>query len=327
MQRPLESKHHHLTTAGLSCALVAALAAGSGSCGKTARQDGLTGGVAHASTKKNNLRSGKLAGSWRWSHLSDKKSVRRVELEKWVLSHTGNDQVRGHYDREVTFMSLDGVPFQCSQSLRYRLTTRYSLHGTYDQGKLNLKEVKYQSSNSPCDTGQRKLSSYGGDVKGDALVLTWAGGSQTLTRASTEISPPSRAKGEAKATTSGTWRWQNRRKRTTDTEVRVESEEWKLTENRAGTITGLYERSVTVFTQNGKTYACNGNTFYKYKDTYTVRGSRNGTKIILSEINSIPAQSECIAHKKRHLDAATGTLKGDFLVLEWRGKHKQILHR
>ncbi len=325
MPKPLENNRPKTAP---TLAFIVVLAASAGSCGKNARESAksLTAGAAHASSSGNAKAVSKAAGQWRWSHLSDKNGVRRVELERWTLSLAKDDQVRGHYDREVTFMSLDGVPFRCSQSLRYRLTTRYTLRGTSAGGKLNLKEVEYRNASSPCDTGHRGLSSYEGSVTGDTLRLTWQRGSQTLTRASVNTELPS-TPSPGVATAKGTWHWQNRREVKNAREVRVESEQWTLNEQTGGTVTGSYLRSVTVFSQTGRAFTCNGETYYQYKDSYRVRGSRTGDRLILSEIGSTPADSPCVSHKKRHLDAATGKLKGDFIVLEWRGRHKQILHR
>lgn len=315
----LESKHTAIATA-----LLAML--GAVGCGKKAREPGgkgITTGVAHAAGRPADARA--PAGVWRWSHLSDVDGVRRVELERWHLQRSGNE-LRGHYDREVTFLSLDGVPFRCSQSLRYRLTTRYSLRGRAGDGGLELHETGFKASSSPCDSGQRNLSQYRGAVIGEELKLTWKGGSQSLRR-ETHPTPVRGAVEPIARSANGNWRWQNRREIQGRAEVRVESERWNLKETNRGTITGSYQRAVTVFSQNGRTFSCSGKTFYEYRDHYRVRGSRQGNQIILSEVDSTPAESPCITHTKRHLDAATGRIDGEFLVLEWRGRHQQILHR
>jgi len=273
-----------------------------------------------------NPRGTGITGAWRWSHLSDEKGVRRVELERWVLTRGEGNQVNGHYDREVTFMSLDGVPFRCSQSLRYELATRFVLRGASHGDTLQLKERSYQVTSSPCDTGYRSLSSYQGTLRGNTLELRWKDGSQTLMRAHTN-DPPLAPSTTTSPSTSGNWHWQNRRERAAGEEVRVESESWSLSENEAGSVGGSYQRTVTVFAKNGRAYRCNNSTHYQYTDTYKVHGSRTGNRVIITEVAAEPDTSPCVAHQKRHLDAATGTLQGNFLVLEWRGRHRQILHR
>src|SRR5688572_14240225 len=59
-----------------------------------------------------------VAGDWEWSHISEQDDVRRIEVERWNVAVAGT-QVTGSYERSVTFLSTDGVPFDCNQNLTY----------------------------------------------------------------------------------------------------------------------------------------------------------------------------------------------------------------
>lgn len=261
-----------------------------------------------------------VSGHWQWFHQEDREGVRRVENERWELS-LHQDTVRGHYDRVVTFLSLDGVPFECSQALTYRLTTRYQLLGTADSRHFRLAEVGYSVEPSPCEGGFRRTADYRVAIADGNLVLEWEGGRQTLTRAA---SAPKRS--PRRPSVAGAWRWQNRWV-TPDENVRVESEEWEMNETAGGAITGTYLRTVTVFDPQGTVLPCNGDTYYQFRDRYSVRGTRKGTQLFLSEVEFEAADNPCLVHRERHLDAATGTVGDGFITLEWRGRFRQVLHR
>jgi len=263
-----------------------------------------------------------LDGHWHWSHLQDDGGVRRIENEHWVLKLRA-DTLRGHYDRVVTFISLDGVPFECSQALTYRLKTRYQILGTVDSRHFRVAETDYTVTPSPCEGGYRHTGEYRGSLVDGKLVLAWDGGRQTLARELPKAEPPETRPPSAVA---GAWRWINR-SATPDETVRVESEEWQLDEAVGGTVTGTYLRTVTVFDPEGTVFACSGDTYYRYRDRYTVHGSRNGRRLIITETDVDAERNPCLVYTDRHLDAATGTVGDGYIDLEWRGRHHQILHR
>ncbi len=237
------------------------------------------------------------------------------------MLHLHKDTLRGHYDRVVTFLSLDGVPFECSQSLSYRLVTRYQVTGTVDSRHFHVAETDYTVTPSPCEGGYRHMGEYVGTLERDELRLEWDGGRQTLTRA-----PEPNLPANHQPTVAGAWRWRNRSPGHDQT-IRVESEEWELREAKGGALTGTYLRTVTVFDPDGSVFSCNGNTYYRYRDRYSVRGTRSGRRLMLSEVDVEPDKNPCLPYTERHLDAATGRVDDGFMQLQWRGRHRQVLHR
>ncbi|MCG8416489.1 MAG: hypothetical protein MJE77_00940 [Proteobacteria bacterium] len=268
-----------------------------------------------------------LNGSWRWSLVTDKDGVRQVEVETWHL-HAKRGTITGNYVRKVTFLALDGVPFECNQTLSYEIQTTYRLRGGYRGDQLELEEKSYDTALSPCDKGQRTLAVYRGHVRPDELVLRWPGGQQTLSRLPARTSDqdrdhkPSPAQLESLA---GSWRWQSRNEQ--HGLVRVEVEEWEISETPAGRVAGTILRTVTIFDPRGRRFDCSGDTFYRYRDRYTISGRRAGNAVTLNEIAVTPEKHPCVVRGNRHLDEATGTAANGYLVLMWRGNRRQVLHR
>jgi hypothetical protein len=303
-------------------AVALALAAGmAASCGQRPAPSAPAVDPAHPEAR---ISASDLDGQWRWSMVTEADGVRRVEIERWRLQALGTDRIGGTYQRTVTFLAQSGVPFTCNQDLSYELRTVYQVEGTVRDGKdVKLSELDYQTAPSPCDTGYRALASYQGERVGERLVLRWPGGEQTLGREAEAPGAPEEHLA-ARAAVTGAWRWQSRSQQ--GTQVRVEVEDWELAENPAGAITGTVARTVTIFDAEGQRYDCSGDTSYRYRDRYTVRGYRTGTSIGLHETAVLPEQHPCLVHEERHLDAAVGELSGDYVVLTWRGGRTQILH-
>lgn len=273
-------------------------------------------------------RASAVRGHWRWTHVSERDGVRRVEVERWHLEVPGPARepipVAGSYERVVTFLSLDGVPFTCNQTLSYELRATYRIEGELSSGGLALREVAYQAAPSPCEPRRRALGTYQGERAGDALVLRWPGGEQTLERVPAP-EPTEGASPPGPAGLAGAWHWQTRTRRSN--EVRVEVERWQLDGAPGGRLRGTIERTVTVFDAEGAYYECSGETYYRYRDRYTVRGHREGARLHISEIAVEPDAHPCLVHQQRHLDSAVGELVGDYLVWTWRGGRRQVLHR
>jgi hypothetical protein len=307
----------------LSALTVALLASASSGCPKKAEVTEPTGtpGLTRPG-RASLLAPQRVSGQWQWSHREQDQSVRRVEKEIWNLE-LDRDTVRGHYDRVVTFLSLDGVPFECSQSLSYRLRTRYHLIGTADSLHFTVAERDYEVAPSPCERGFRRLGEYKGKLVDGTLVLEWQDGEQTLVRAEAQSGAPV----AAKLTVAGPWRWRNRSTSKAGREIRVEAEEWELSENADGTLTGTVLRTVTVFEPKGAVFECSGDTYYQYSDRYKVMGTRDGTRLLLTEVEVVPDEHPCVVLTARHLDEARGRIGHDFLQLDLRGRHKQVLHR
>lgn len=263
-----------------------------------------------------------VEGSWHWSHRVDEDGVRRIETEHWQLTLDGT-AVTGTYDRRVTFLSSDGQPFDCSQTLTYELVTRYAIRGTAHHSHLELVEDSYRVEPSPCEGGYRKLGRYEGFLKEGQLLLVWKGGSQRLSRAEAVPDAEDPRAGEVV----GRWAWHNSGEPDTNGEVRVEREDWELSEDRPGRVLGTYLRVVTVYDPDGRTFPCSGASHYRYTDRYTIEAQRRGDRLVVTEVAVDPEAHPCLARAERHLDQAIGRIRGSYLELTWRGGHRQVLHR
>jgi hypothetical protein len=309
------------TAYAITTALGALLAAVSPSCGSHQHRDlppssgKLPPGAGWVSTPR-------VAGNWEWAHISEQDGIRRVEVERWSVALAGT-QVTGAYDRTVTFLSLDGVPFDCNQNLTYDVKSHYQVSGTAHARWVELRETDVNTAASPCDDGYRNLARYEAFVTDDGLLLIWRGGSQTLHRAG----EPAAAPAAPAAALAGSWVWRHRDDDRRRGEVRVESEDWELAEDASGRLTGTYLRDVTVFHPDGGIYACSGAGYYRFRDRYTLVGEHDGDELTLNEIAVDAEPNPCVAQEARHLDAAGGRLNGAHLELVWRGGHRQVLHR
>ncbi|HUH02269.1 MAG TPA: hypothetical protein VML75_09740 [Kofleriaceae bacterium] len=291
------------------------------SCGRAARPVGPTPTLAPA-VPTAFIEADRVRGGWVWSHADESDGVRRIEHERWSLSLDGA-AITGRYTRKVSFLSTDGKPFDCSQTLSYSLSSTFELSGTAHTRHLVLEERDVRTTASPCESGFRRLGRYEGFLTDAGLMLIWKGGSQTLTRQAlpeTDAEPALRA-------ADGRWEWQNSTEEESAGEVRVEREDWELTEQEDGALRGTYLRVVTVYDPDGRAFACSGQSRYQFTDRYTVAGVRRGTRVVLSEVAVDAEPHPCVPHEGRHLDAAVGTLEGGYLELTWRGSHRQVLHR
>lgn len=279
------------------------------------------------------IQAEQLSGDWKWSHVTEKHGVRTVEREHWHFQTvTGSDPstaLSGVLERSVTFMSMDGTPFSCTQSLSYELRSTYQLEAVVGDTQVTVRERAVAIAPSPCESGYRPLTSYVGTlVDPHHLRLRWPDGQQTLTR----IPPPARAASKAKSTAkstaksiAGAWRWHSRNQ--LRGEVRVETEDWEITDTQTGPLSAVVQRSVTVFADDGTPYPCNGASSYRYRDRYHVRGYRSGDQLTFDEVRVEPESHKCLAYSERHLDGARGARVGEYLVLTWRGGKRQVLHR
>ena len=251
-------------------------------------------------------------GHWRWSHQAvGEDGVLAVESELWRLSSDGA-AVIGTCDRTVTFRSGDAVPFACSQSTEYTLRTRYHLDGTLDGAAIALREASFETAPSPCEPARRQLTAYTGTVGAARLELAWPGGRQTLARADEERAGEPSPLVTAPGPLTGEWSWR------TEQGPRREDERWRLDENSDGIITGTVERIVA---------GGDGPDCPSVLERYLVRGQRTAEALALAETSFEFEVTTCERHETRTLDAASGTIYPDAIVLTWRGGKRQVLHR
>jgi hypothetical protein len=276
-----------------------------------------------------------LAGGWRWILRTEEAGTTRVEDERWRLrpEGTAHDKLVGRYVRTVDVASTDGRPFACNQRPRYRQRAIYDVTVTADPrapGGYLVHETAYRTEPGPCDHGFRHLGDYHAEVAGERLTLHWKAGAQTLLRTDddeTAALPDAPWPDAPPPTPAGAWRWLAS-SYDDDGNIRDEVEWWEISRRTDTTIDATYRRRVTVRSPDGSPIACAGAPTWSFDDAYVLTGAREEEHWHLAEIAVDPADHPCLrATPHRHLDEATGEQLGDYFVLEWRGKRKQVLYQ
>lgn len=271
-----------------------------------------------------------MAGAWEWRLTTTSGGVRTDERERWELAPTTDWlTLAGRYQRTVEVTAVDGVPFPCLQRPRYALASTVAVTVTAAPGGAQIVETSYQAAPSPCDRGLRRLARYHAALDGEQLVVAWADGEATLTRAAPEVPAPPPPVATAPA---GPWTWSTT-SWTADGRVQREDEAWELSVGDDGALAGWYQRTVEVRDPRGDAIACAGGPGYRYVDRYLVRGARQldpdeRGDWRFDEIAVAADPHPCLAaNPTRATDGATVDVIGDALVLTWRGARRQVLTR
>jgi hypothetical protein len=271
-----------------------------------------------------------LVGSWRWLHKADEAGTSRVEDEQWTLVPDTASPTRlvGTYLRSVEVRSTDGVPFRCNQRPWYRQRAVYDVVVEVEGSSFTLTETAYQAEPSPCDHGFRHKSSYTVEPRGNRLVLRWDNGTQTLWHVDDAVGPlPEPPWHDAASEPTGPWRWQAS-SYDDDGNVRDEAEWWEITRRTDTRVDATYRRRVTVRDPSGATIACASAPTWSFDDAYVLSGQREEEHWHFYELAVEPGDHPCLrTTPRRTIDEATAEQIGDFLVLEWRGKRRQVLYR
>jgi hypothetical protein len=129
-----------------------------------------------------------VGGMWVWEHRGRMSSGdEKQEREEWHLEQDGT-RISGYYDRAVRQLSTDGQAYRCSNSVDFRIVTRYHLAGEVKGSRIVLYERSFEILEaSPCDNGQRRLDAYQGEAALDELRLIWGVGTQVLRRDRSDI--------------------------------------------------------------------------------------------------------------------------------------------
>ena len=241
-------------------------------------------------------------------------------------------EVRGRYRRDVAVVALDGTSFLCNQQPAYLQSAVFDVRVQVADGELVVDELGYRTAPSPCEPGFRRLGSYRATLDRPRIHLAWDGGEQTLQR----VPDDSFAAGDLELTAlpaelaarlTGSWHW-SLRSYDDQHQVHEEEEAWELAVADDGTAGGTYVREVTVRSGDGADLACAGAPSWRFTDRYTLRGKVVDGILDLEEVAVDAGTHPCLAATpERHLDTATGVSIGEHLVLTWRGKRKQVLHR
>jgi hypothetical protein len=270
-----------------------------------------------------------MVGGWRWLHRTEEDGTIRIEDEYWRLHYTHGSQLAGRYLRTVEIRTTDALGFACNQRPSYRQRALIDVVVELDgHGGYSARETGYLAEPSPCDHGFRHVARYALEPRGNRMELRWDGGSQTLWHVDAgtaeDLAMPW---ADAATMPAGAWRWETRSV-DDDRNVREESEWWEITPRGETLIDATYRRRVRVVSASGQPIACAGASSWTYDDSYVLTGEREDEHWHLVERAVDAGTHPCLAATpQRSLDEATAEVVGDFVVLEWRGKRRQVLYR
>lgn len=281
-----------------------------------------------------------LVGEWRWGHADGADGVRWVERERWWFADDRTSdprtELRGRYVREVEFTS-DATPFACNQRDRYTQRAVFDVTAALIDGVLHVTEQAYRAEVSPCDHGFRQLASYQLELGAVTATLSYDGGTQTLLRAGRAPAelPTPRWPGDA-PTVAGAWTWQGTLLDEPAGERRLQTETWTLaldpSPDAASVLTGLVERTIEIQSADGSPRPCAAGAAYRLHETVTLAGQLVDDRYLLREIDATqrfePPDTTCRGDSTARIaDSAFVEQVGDALILEWRGKRRQVLLR
>jgi hypothetical protein len=270
-----------------------------------------------------------LVGGWSWQLRTSEAGTTRVETEAWRFRPAPGHplQLSSRYVRDVEVRSDDRVPFGCNQRPWYRQRTLYDVTLEATASGFTVRETDYHTEPSPCDHGFRRLGAYISALAGNRFTLTWDGGAQTLWQIDDELTELPVAPWPSTPELAGPWRWDATSYDGTGN-VRDESEWWELTRRTDTRIDATYRRRVTIRSPDGTPITCAGAPAWSFEDAYLLDGQREEEHWHLHELAADPGNHPCLkATPRRSLDEATAEQLGDYLVLEWRGKRRQVLYR
>jgi len=270
-----------------------------------------------------------LVGGWRWQLRAPEAGTTRSETETWRLRPAPGTptQLIGRYLRDVEVRSDDRVPFGCNQRPWYRQRAVFDVTIEPTATGFAVHETDYHAEPSPCDHGFRHLGAYTGTTDGERFVLAWDGGRQTLWQTDGELADLPVAPWPSLPEIAGPWRW-DATSYDAAGNLRDEHEWWELTRRTDTRIDATYRRRVTVRSPDGMPIACAGAAAWSFDDAYVLDGQREDEHWHFYELAADPGAHPCLAATpRRNLDEATAEQLGDYLVLEWRGKRRQVLYR
>jgi len=270
-----------------------------------------------------------IVGGWRWMLRTQEAGTTRVEDEQWRFRPGATPtQLVGRYVRTVEVRSDDRVPFQCNQRPWYRQRAVYDVTVDITAAAFGIHETDYRAEPGPCDHGFRHTGEYGAELDGDRMTLRWADGKQTLLQVDDKIADlPVDPWSTPTTQPTGAWRW-DATSYDDDGNLRDETEWWQVTRRTDTKVDATYRRRVTVRSPDGKPIACANAPSWSFDDAFVLDGQREEEHWHFYELATDPGDHPCLrTSPHRALDEATGEQIGDYLILEWRGKRRQILYR
>jgi hypothetical protein len=270
-----------------------------------------------------------MVGGWRWMLRTQEAGTTRVEDEQWRFRPGATPtQLVGRYVRTVEVRSDDRVPFQCNQRPWYRQRAVFDVTVDITQAAFGIHETDYRAEPGPCDHGFRHTGEYAAELDGDRLTLRFAGGKQTLLQVDDKIAElPEDPWSTPTPQPTGSWRW-DATSYDDDGNLRDETEWWQVTRRTDTKVDATYRRRVTVRSVDGKPIACANAPSWSFDDAFVLDGQKEEEHWHFYELAGDPGDHPCLrTSPHRALDEATAEQIGDYVILEWRGKRRQILYR
>jgi len=253
----------------------------------------------------------------------------RVEDEHWRFQRSPSSptQLLARYVRSIEVRSDDRLPFQCNQRPWYRQRAVYDAEVEMTPTGFTIRETDYHAEPSPCDHGFRHVGNYTAELGGDRMTMRWDGGTQTLWQVDDDNLELPVDPWPATPSIPGPWRW-DAVSYDDDGNLRTEHEWWEITKRTETKLDVTYRRRVIVASSDGKPITCANAPTWTFDDAYVLDGQREEEHWHFHELAAEPGDHPCLrATPKRTLDEATAEQLGDFLILEWRGKRRQVLYR
>lgn len=274
-----------------------------------------------------------LNGTWRWTHRTQEAGTTRVETETWQFRPSREvgdppDHYVARYVRTVEVRSDDRMPFACNQRLTYRQRAVFDLEVKLTATGYTLRETGYRTEPGPCDHGFRHAGAYTARLLGGGrLQLAFEGGDQTLFQVDDAVAELADDPWPASPSLHGPWRW-DASSFDDEGNIRDESEWWHVTPRTETRVDATYRRRVTVRSRDGAPIPCAGAPTWTFDDAYILEGQREEEHWHFFERAAEPGDHPCLrVTPRRALDEATAEQLGDHVVLEWRGKRRQVLYR
>jgi hypothetical protein len=263
------------------------------------------------------------------------------EREQWQLAIDSEqpNAIAGTVIRIVDITNTNAEPFRCNGKSSYRLVSRYQLHADKLSLPLQLSEQLISTDDSPCERGFRQTTDYTVDLVGSKLHATWSDGSQELVR-SGPTTPLNVWQPPMPPVDNLEGQWISSVSSVDETgRNRQETETWEFSWSPGNPTLGASYRRVVEISDVGHIIACAGSSSYAFAEYAVLEGkvvdanSAGGRRVFtVKELATSRSDHPCTtpgnsADGTQPLNEATVELRGDYLVLEWRGKRRQVLYR
>lgn len=279
---------------------------------------------------------GDLIGGWRWLHRTTEDGTTRIEDEVWRFRPIPGELTRliGRYVRTVEVHSDDRVAFRCNQRPWYRQRAVFDVEVTIAASGFTIRETAHRAEPSPCDRGFRRLGVYAAELAGVRLALKFdepggtSPGVQTLWKIDGENAELPDEPWLADPPLAGAWRWDSTAY-DDDGNIRDETEWWQIAQTSETRLDATYRRRVTVRAPaGGAPIACANAPSWSFDDAYVLVARREDEHWRFTELAGEAAPHPCLrGTPRRDLDEATAAQVGEHVILEWRGKRRQVLYR